>query len=61
MATSFVIWAENLSTQKDRIWEKTYFFIFYDWSSRNFGPKTELILSEDLLFGLYLILGRKTD
>ena len=65
MATSFVTWAESWSTQKDRIWVKTYFFIFYAWYSCNFGPKTRLILSEDLFlsifFGLHLILGRKTD
>ena len=29
MATSFVSWAESLSTQKDRIWVKTYFFLFF--------------------------------
>ena len=60
MATSFVTWAESLSTRKDRIWVKTYFFFFLCfWSSRNFGPKTGLILSEDLFFGLHLILGKK--
>ena len=31
------------------------------WPSRNFGPKTGLNLSEDLFFGLHLILGRKTN
>ena len=56
MATSFVTWAESLSTPKDRIWLKTYFFIFYLWSSRNFGPKTGLILSEDLFFWSSLFL-----
>ena len=46
IAPLFVTWAESLSTQKGRIWVKT--FIFY--VSRNFGPKTGVILSEDLCF-----------
>ena len=37
--------------------EKRLFF----WSSPNFGQKIGLNLSEDLFFGLHLILGEKAD
>ena len=55
MATSFVTWAESLSTQKDKIWVKTYFFIFYVWSSPNFGHKNGLILSGENFFLIFII------
>ena len=54
MAPLFVTWAESLITLTDRIWVETFFL-----SSPNFGPKTKLNFSEDLFFGLYLILGRQ--
>ena len=51
--TPFATWAEGLSTQT--VGEDLCF-----WSASNFGPKTGLNLSEDFLFGLQLILDRKT-
>ena len=58
MATSFVTWAESLSSQKDRIWVKTFFYV---WSSCNFGLKnrTNIEWRPFVFFGLHLILGRK--
>ena len=55
IAPLFVTWAESLSTQKGRIWVET----FINYVSRKFGPKTGLILSEDLCFWSSPSFGQK--
>ena len=52
MAPPFVSWAEVLSSK--RVGEDLCF-----WPAPNFGQKIGLDLSEDLFFGLQLILGEK--